>query len=620
MTRVLLFVFFFLMSFQFSFAQQENMWAFGTDAGLDFTTGSPVFVTTGLVADEACASVCGDNGRLLFYTEGTYVWDSTGNLMPNGSDLTNVPGSGPGPFTTTYSATQGALIVPMPDSAGKYYLFSLTDFSTAGYLYYSVVDMSLNNGLGDVEAGRKGILVDSNFSERMTAVVGEHCDIWLLVCSRDPAFKAYNISSSGIDTAAVVSAVGIGGSIDIESMGSIAISPDRTKLGATTFLPLSDNIGASLFDFDPATGIVSNPLPLILDTASTSATCYSICFSPDNSKLYINSLSESTLDQFDLSSANPALIPASRIYIGQTGFSPMKLASNGKIYFFNNTPGTLPNQVLTNQALGAIDSPNLAGTACQYVAQVLTFPTQTASYSGWPYGTGLPNVVPVLEQETDFVTHTVTGCSGSEVVLAADSGSGWDYFWNDGAQGAERNTDTPGIFWVQYHTAPCVFHSDTFMVNILDLAPQITVNGFDLSTTQAYDSYQWYLNGTIIPGATGSTYTVTGNGNYTVVVSDNGSGCTDTSDIYTVTNVGITDLDYLAGHINCYPNPTNDILYIRTPVKVNLVLSTIEGRIVKQEQHVTQISLAGLCEGIYWLRILDREGSLIKVEKITKIK
>lgn len=620
MTKVLLFVGCFFIMLHIAVAQQENVWAIGKSAGIDFTTGSPVATTTALDADEACASVCGANGRLLFYTEGTYVWDSTGTLMPNGSELTNIPGIGPGPFTATSSSTQGALIVPMPDSADKYYIFSLGDFGTVGQLYYSVVDMSLNNGLGDVVPGRKGVLLDSNLSERMTAVTGDQCNIWLLVCSRTPEFRAYNISSSGIDTVAVLSEVGVGGSIDVESMGSMIISSDRTKLAATTFLPLSNSVSAALFDFDPGTGLVSNPLPLILDTAGDFTAAYSICFSPDNSKLYVNSLTGDKLNQFDLSSNDPTLIPGTKLSVGHTGFSQMKLAPNGKIYFLNDIPDPLPNQDYTNQALGCIAEPNLPGAACQYMAQVMTFPDQAVTYSGLPYGVGLPNVVPILQQETDVVAHTITVCSGANAILNVDSASGWDYVWNDGLTSAERIVNATGTYWVQYRTPPCVQHTDTFYVNLLDLAPQITINGFDLGTTQAYDSYQWYLNGDIIAGATSSTYTVMENGDYTVVVGDLVSGCSDTSDVYTVTNVGVSEMAQLARQVNCYPNPTSDILYVKSPISVDLVLSTIEGRIVKQEASASQISLAGLNEGTYWLRIMDKDGLLIKVEKITKMK
>lgn len=530
------------------FAQQENIWAFGTDAALNFSSGSPVFETSGMVADEACASVCGSNGRLLFYTEGSYVRDSLGNLMPNGSELTNAPGAVP-PFSETWSTAQGALIVPMPDSASKYYIFSLT--SETGKLCYSVVDMTLHNGLGDVEPGRKAIQLDDDLSEMMTAVVGNDCNIWLLTSTRTPQFKAFEITPAGISANPVLSNTGIGGGLGFDYMGCMTVSPDRTKIAATSCFPLTDNVSAALFNFDVSTGMVSGRLPLVLDTAADAFYAYSVCFSPDNSKLYLNSLSLNKIYQFNLAAGSNAQIPGSRTFIGNIGLSPMKLGPDNKIYFLNSTPGTQPNELLINQALGRIASPNLSGAACQYTAAFLTFPEQTAEFFGVPYGTGLPNVVPPA---------------------------------------------------------------------IVSVFPVIAVNGNILSTTQPYSSYQWYRNDTLITGATGSTYTMTENGGYTVAVSGD-HGCTNTSPAYEATNVtGISEVEKLAMHISIYPNPVTDKIYIQSPVKVSATLCSLEGKVISRIKNATEIPVQQLSAGVYWLRITSQDSLLIKTEKIVKMK
>jgi hypothetical protein len=535
-----------LLSCQIACAQQENTWAIGTKAGINFTGGTPQFTTTSMIADEACASVCGSNGRLLFYTEGTNVWDSLGNIMPNGSELTNDIPQPPG-FVATWSTAQGALIVPMPDSANKYYIFSLT--AETGYLYYSVVDMTLRNGLGNIIPGRKGILIDSLLSERMTAVLGNDCNIWLLTCSRTPKFKAYEITSSGIAATPVVSATGIGGNLGFEFMGYMAVSPDRTKLAATTCFPVTDMVSAALYNFDANTGLVSSPLTLVLDTAADAAFAYSTCFSPDNSKLYINFLGAEKIDQFNLSSGNNSVIPGTRTHVGPSGFSQMKTGPNGKLYFFTNTPGSQPNEVLTNHALGCISSPNLTGVACQYNPQVLLFPPQTNPVYGWDYGTGLPNVV------------------------------------------------VPAI------NAPL---------------PVIVANGAQLSTTTTYNTYQWYLNGTVIPGATNSTYTATGNGDYTVMVTGD-HNCAATSAIYHVTITDITNTP-LASQVTVYPNPASNEIHIQSAVPVAVTLWSIGGKVLQQMEQASIIKIDEYADGIYWLGLRDKNGAVIKVEKIVKRK
>src|SRR6202012_1135389 len=94
-----------------------------------------------------------------------------------------------------YPAYDGSVIVPMIDSPGKYYVFTnevilsiYNDpvWSFAVYnpcvLYYSVVDMSLNNGYGDIEPGRKGILLDSTLEnmDGIEAIAGDNCNVWVL--------------------------------------------------------------------------------------------------------------------------------------------------------------------------------------------------------------------------------------------------------------------------------------------------------------------------------------------------------------------------------------------------------------------------------------------------------
>src|SRR6202012_5882764 len=125
------------------------------------------------------------------------VWNRNNQMMPNGGGLI-------APYEAL-SATQGALIVPVLSNPNQYYVFSLEEGSFggldifAGRLYYCIVDMTLDGGLGDVVAGQKEIPVDSILSEKMIAVQGDNCDIWLLVHDNiNNNFKAYDITSEGI--------------------------------------------------------------------------------------------------------------------------------------------------------------------------------------------------------------------------------------------------------------------------------------------------------------------------------------------------------------------------------------------------------------------------------------
>ena len=129
------------------FAQgPANNWYFGGGAGINFNTSPPTVLNDGnLNTLEGCASISNDEGQLLFYTDGTTVYDRTGSIMENGSGLLG-----------DQSSTQSAIIIPKPLSTTIYYIFTVdvlrVDFQTniisSNGVNYSIVDFSENpNGV-----------------------------------------------------------------------------------------------------------------------------------------------------------------------------------------------------------------------------------------------------------------------------------------------------------------------------------------------------------------------------------------------------------------------------------------------------------------------------------------
>jgi hypothetical protein len=74
------------------------------------------------------------------------------------------------------------------------------------------------------------------------------------------------------------------------------------------------------------------------------------------------------------------------------------------------------------------------------------------------------------------------------------------------------------------------------------------------NTSSAGLSYQWYFNGTLIAGATGSTYQATQNGTYSVNVFD-ASGCTNATASYTVNAVDVRCGHNLQKVVLCHVPP-----------------------------------------------------------------
>ncbi len=633
---LILVIFTFPVSLQ---AQYENVWVFGTKtpgkkgAGLDFNSGSPVPIRSEMISREGNASVCNPKGQLLFYTEGDTVWSSNGTKMPNGIGLTGLPSSVLLPNGTNFatpptsSTAQGALIVPMPNDEDKYYVFSLSNFveyKTAktfapltpeyfGRLYYSVVDMRLNGGMGDIVPGQKGILVDSNLTESMTGVAGDNCNIWVMVSG--PAkntgegnlLKAFEITDLGVNVVPVVSY--LAGMYTNVPIGKINIAPNGKKLAITRGGQNStDNL--VLCDFNASTGSVTNPISL--DTTS-GGDYYGVCFSHDNSKLYVNDNKNGIGDiiQYDLSSNNKAVIINSEIIVTKRArFTDIKRGPNGKIYYIHGG-----NSDLTRPYLGAINYPNLAGVACQVDSNAVKLLDSLVDYAGFP------NVVPLIAVDTASQLDSIIFCSKGvqdNLTLYASLPS-FRFQWEDGSTDSSRVINQPGTYWVKNYNY-CQFKVDSFYITFSSVDPVITVDHFDLSTTLTYSTYQWYLNGTIIRGATSKIYTVTENGDYVVVVS-NENGCVDTSDIYPVTNVtGINKMADLVQSIKVYPNPVKSRLYISAPFKINVKVTGLEGKLIKEVSQASSFAVQELAAGIYLLHITDEVGRLLKIEKFVKEK
>jgi hypothetical protein len=122
-----------------------NNWFFGANAGVNFSTGTPVSITGPISTNEGVSVISDVNGNLLFSTDGITVYDRNNTPMPNGFGLLGDP-----------SSTQSGVIVPNPASPNLFYIFTAAAEAGGGFgltydgIAYSIVDMTLNGGFGDV--------------------------------------------------------------------------------------------------------------------------------------------------------------------------------------------------------------------------------------------------------------------------------------------------------------------------------------------------------------------------------------------------------------------------------------------------------------------------------------
>ncbi len=475
---------------------QGKVWAFGTNCGLNFNTGSPVAFSTALATSEGCASVSDASGALQFYTDGQYVYNRTGGLMPSGSGIVSYG---------TYSSSQAALIIPVVGSTTQYYVFSLEYFISSGTgncrMAYCIVDMTLAGGLGDVIASTRGTAVNSGLAEKMTAIPGNNCDVWLMTHARDSAvFYAYNVNASGFTTSPVVSHIGSFNGSGAYAIGLIKGSHDRTKIVAETY---TTKHGCELFDFNATTGVVSNCR--LLDSTNG---CYGGEFSPDNSKYY-SEIYAGAIYQYDVTLGTAAAIRASRYTVTTPSYSDMKLGPDGKIYFAKSYGAS---------TLACLATPNSSGSGCGYTASGATLTSGTSTTLGMPNMVAIPT-----GGDTTFKKYDTSLCltPGDSLTLAADA-TGASYYWNDGTTSATHRFGAFGTYWVLI-TNPCHFRIDTFNV----LQNPFDTTGFRRDTSacvfsapitltgrSGYPIYHWF-DGSVAP-----THAAPTSGNYWVAVTD----------------------------------------------------------------------------------------------------
>lgn len=390
------------LAFNCAFAQHDNNWYFGQWAGLNFSSGVPTALTDSALSTIEASSVMSDaDGELLFYTNGVWVFNKNHTAMPNGFGLWG-----------DHSSCQGALIIPRPGSPNRFYIFATDDAGGAFGLTYSEVDMTLDGGLGDVVSPNNTLI--SPVCEKIAAVYHANGDdIWIVAHHYGSnSFYSYLVTPAGVNPEPVISNAGIiveGAGNSGRYSGGMAISPDGSQLAAANY-----HLSAQLFDFDTATGMISNAVTLF------TGDHYGIAFSPEGNRLYLTT--PDGLFQYQTDAAD---VQSTQIGVGTTaGLGAMRLGPDGKIYVVQN---------FLEQSVSKIDKPNVAGAGCDYTP----FSTSLADKRTFA---GLPAFItsPLYVLDIDAASN----CSEAAVAFSftattAAESMEWDF--GDGTTSTEMN-------------------------------------------------------------------------------------------------------------------------------------------------------------------------------------
>ncbi|MDD2965482.1 MAG: PKD domain-containing protein [Bacteroidales bacterium] len=520
-----------------AFSQGEwNNWFFGNKAGLSFLTNPPTAVlNSGLGGSGAGGmAVASDSaGQLLFYANPISVYNRNHTLMYNGNNV----GMGTGMLTSSIFAA------PFVGNSNLYYLFTSSFTPGTGFgLFYSVIDMQLDQGLGGVVPGQKLLPVAGGEMAEPYLIGIRHQnkrDFWLISWERNPnpnaptKYLVFLVDKNGIHLP-VVSYSNTGATFG--TVGRfMAINQAGTEfIGQTNFQVLQR------CHFDASTGVIT---PLYTFQIPAGGTSYALmCFSWSGRKLYVSQRNYGTypntehhLYQFDASLTDSTEFVHSMVQIMDYNYYGLpRLGKDSKIYLNKIHDGMSGGSV---DSLSIIHNPDQPGMLCN-------FEENGISLQGRLSGDHLPSF---LQRYFAYINHTGGLCQQMPVTFAPNTWPPPDSLWwnfGDPASGTANfsNDSTPqhtfsaaGTYTVQMIVRHVDMRYDTASLHLTiepqpspDLGPDRTVCENQTVVLDAgYNpqwSYQW--NG----GQTTNSIATNTTGTYSVTVTSP-NGCSGSDEV-----------------------------------------------------------------------------------------
>ncbi len=355
------------------------MWLMGNDCcgpnfagmNLDFSSGS-LNITTNqrpMRLNATNGEICDSLGNLLFYSNGIYVANANDDTMMNGSGLN------PGSFTNNrfnYGLTipQANLVIPIPENPNQYYLFHETaddDGNTFAsyFLYYSIIDMNLDGGLGGIVQKNTVLLNDTLVAGRITSCKHANGRDWWIVVHQFRTNIMYRF---------LITPTGILGpwqqnlfTYRDNYFGQAIFSPQGDKFAY--YDPFTD---LDIYSFDRCSGNFYGQIHIDFNDSAAGG---GAAFSSSGRYLYVSS--QNYIYQFDMQASN---IPASQVTIGVydgflsngfvANFYLAALAPDNKIYI---TCGNSTTDI------HVINFPDSVGASCDFCQHCVSLPAFNAA-------------------------------------------------------------------------------------------------------------------------------------------------------------------------------------------------------------------------------------------------
>ena len=170
------------------------------------------------------------------------------------------------------------------------------------------------------------------------------------------------------------------------------------------------------------------------------------------------------------------------------------------------------------------------------------FLDQTGTYGNDIFDISLDTISPIC-CDCQINTSDTTICPGDVVTITTSSTL--NPLWDNGDTASSIvvlvNTDTTITLYFLDNLGSVICSDDITITINQTTAPTIQQVGNNLMSSNG-QNYQWYLNGIMLSGETGQLFSILGDGDYTVEVTDQ-NGCNTMSVIFNVSTSSVLDIE-----------------------------------------------------------------------------
>ncbi|MFZ6053154.1 T9SS type B sorting domain-containing protein [Halocola ammonii] len=520
------------------------------------------------------SGISDSSGNPLFYTDGEDVFDANGDILPNGD------------FSVS---KEESLVHPDPYNSNRYYIVRSGSNGTD----YSVVDMDLNGGLGDIVEDEKEVFISQDYARLISTSNATDTGRWLIL-----------ISNGGISELFITiyeALPGGGFDLDAENAFTYTFAGWEEFIDDAAITRDCDLLAMSfkghyfvLFGFDNETGILTPYFDFAANTSDSFTAISRIELSPSGQYLYVMG-ENSVLSRFDISSLDQPTIVSTQESINDemSSMTDIKLGPDDRLYILGNgstridaldsIEGSVASieyeAAVFEQAFGGNYFPNTPNIYCGLAAPFFNLSpleiclgeevTLDLGYNFqpdsllWDLGieVGDENLLESLNPTLEYpepgsypvsagiwldsvfysIESSVTVYEYPEIDLGEDQticegeelvldpGIADSYLWNTGSEDSSLVVTESGIYSVEAANGPCAVNDD-IQVTVI---PQINPNlGQDVTLC---DESEYMITSSVqgqwSTDETGSSITVQETGFYSVTASNECFTSTDSIEI-----------------------------------------------------------------------------------------